>query len=153
MGIFKRFFLFWRKKEEEEKTEEIEEIVEPEKHWEFSTYVLNISHILTWFRREKGISKKDLELVLIDNEEQAAWQVEEAIETLLPDLNLLYIVTDREEVFEELSERAFQERGLLVMFLCREEKEAFPGNMILDFCDWEKHLDIISAVSYNTLTI
>lgn len=43
-----------------------------------------------------------------------------------------------------------EEHGLLMVVLQKGEGQ-IPGNLLLDINEWEKHLDIISAVSYNTL--
>ena len=59
------------------------------------------SEILTRMRRERGIPLKELELVLIDNENEPVWQVQAILETLVPGLNMLYLVTEREQQFEE----------------------------------------------------
>ena len=106
----------------------------------------------TYFRREKGISRKDLELVLIDDGERPAYQVAQIAELLMTDLNVFYLLTDREEAFLELSEEAMEEYGLLLVLLPKETSRP-PGNVVLDVEQWEKQLDIVSAVSYNTLTI
>ena len=143
MGFWKRLLFFWRKKEQPEM-----ELVREERN--FFSYIPYVPKILTYYRREKGIPKKALELVLIDNEEQPAWKVQQAAELLLPDLNFLYLVTRREEAFEELTELALEEYGLLIALLPRGVKEELPGNLTLDLNDWERHLDIVSALSYNT---
>ena len=70
----------------------------------------------------------------------------------MKDLNIFYLVTDREDAFEELAEEAMEEYGLILVLLPKKES-AGSGNLVLDVREWEKHLDIISAVSYNTLTI
>ena len=72
--------------------------------------------------------------------------------SLMKDLNVFYLVTERPEAFQELSEEAMEEYGLLLVLLSGESGQA-PGNLTLDIREWEKQLDIISAVSYNTLTI
>ena len=99
--------------------------------------------MLTRMRREQGIPLKDLKLVLIDNEEEPAWQVQAVLEKLVPGLNVLYLVTDRKKEFEELAEELFDSQGLIMVMTAREAKTP-SGNLILDFHDWEMHLDIIS---------
>ena len=106
-----------------QKEEPIEEIQEEAPKKSFFLYITMVPKILTYFRRERGIAKKYLELVLIDNEEQPAYQV---------------------------IEEALEEYGLLVVVLS-EVKEPMPGNLILDTRDWENHLDIITPISYNTM--
>lgn len=65
-------------------------------------------------RRERGIPLKKLELVLIDNENEPVWQVQAILEKLVPGLNVLYLVTEREEQFEEQAEELFDSQGLIV---------------------------------------
>lgn len=117
----------------------------------FFLYIVKVPEILTYLRREQGISRKNLELVLVDNEEEPAWKIEQVIELVLPDLNLLYLVTGRGKTFEELTERALEEHGLLIVLLEEMPGQEALGNLLLDLNDWEKHLDIISAVRYNTM--
>ena len=101
------------------------------------------SEILTRMRRERGIPLKELELVLIDNENEPVWQVQAILETLVPGLNMLYLVTEREEQFEEQAEELFDSQGLIVA-MTKPGTENPSGNLILDLHDWEMHLDIIS---------
>ena len=94
-------------------------------------------------RRERGIPLKELELVLIDNENEPVWQVQAILETLVPGLNMLYLVTEREEQFEEQAEELFDSQGLIVA-MTKPGTENPSWNLILDLHDWEMHLDIIS---------
>jgi len=143
---FWRKLLFFRKKKEPAK-----EVQEQKEQKSFFLYIVRVPEIVTYFRREKGIPRRKLELTLIDNEEQPAWKIQQILELLISDLNLLYLVTEREEAFEEVTQDALAEHGLLVVFLPRTAEENLPGNLVLDLNDWEKHLDIIPAVGYNTL--
>lgn len=145
MGFFRRLFSRWKRKEPDPDTGSAEQ------KKSFFLYIVRVPEILTYMRRTQGISRKKLELVLVDHEEYPAYQIEQIMELLIGDLNLLYVVTERPEAFEELAEEAFEQRGLLVTFLSREQTEHLPGNLVLDLHDWEKQLDIISAVSYNTV--
>ena len=145
MGILRKLLFFWKKEAE------AEEIPKKEAQRSFFLYIAKVPEVLTYFRRERGISKRNLELVIIDHEEQPSWKIQQIIELLLWDLNLLYLVTDRPEAFEELTEEALGDRGLLIVLLPELPAEDPPGNLVLDLNDWEKHLDIISAVRYNTL--
>lgn len=111
----------------------------------FFLYVANSPGILTWMRREKGISRKNLELTLIDNEEEPAWQVAELIELLTTDLNLLYILTDRAAAFEELAEKAFRERGLLIILMSLPGEGRLPGNLTMDLREWEEQLQKVTG--------
>ncbi len=99
--------------------------------------------VLTYLRREAGIPLRNLELVVVDNPSEPAWQVERILELLVPKLNLLYVLTDRPEYFRELSEEVFEEQGLLMTVTDSQEIRR-AGNLIMDLCDWEMHLDIIS---------
>lgn len=140
MGLLRKWLLFFVKKRESPETEE----EAPEKS--FFLYVTNAPRILTWLRREKGISQKNLELTVIDNGEEPAWQVEELIELLTTDLNLLYVVTDRAAVFEELSDEAFEEQGLLIVLMSPPEDGRLPGNLVLDLRDWERQMDLLGKL-------
>ncbi|MBS6396925.1 MAG: hypothetical protein KH452_07215 [Clostridiales bacterium] len=145
MRFFQKLRSLWRK---DKRTEEI--VVREEKK-SFLIYIGKASEVLTWFRRERGISKRDLELVLIDNEEQQAYQILRITELLMADLNVLYVVTQRPEEFTELEEEAMREHGLLIMTVEAVPVLDTPGELVLDLHEWEKHLDIISGVSYNTM--
>ena len=109
----------------------------------FFLYMRMAPEILTRMRRERGIPLKKLELVLIDNENEPVWQVQAILEKLVPGLNVLYLVTEREEQFEEQAEELFDSRGLIVA-MKNPGAEKPSGNLILDLHDWEMHLDIIS---------
>lgn len=109
----------------------------------FSLYMSQTPEVLTYLRREAGIPLRNLELVVVDNPSEPAWQVERILELLVPKLNLLYVLTDRPEYFRELSEEVFEEQGLLMTVTDSQEIRR-AGNLIMDLCDWEMHLDIIS---------
>ena len=146
MRFFQKIFTWFRKKEV------LQEPQAAEERRSFSMYMGMAPRIVTYFRREKGISRKDMELDLVDDEDRPAYQIAQIAEYLMKDLNIFYLVTDREDAFEDLAEEAMEEYGLLLVLLPKG-KEAGSGNLVLDVREWEKHLDIISAVSYNTLTI
>lgn len=145
MGFFRRLLSFWKKKEN------AEELPKKEERRSFFLYIVRTPEILTYFRREKGISRRNLELVLVDDPEHPAWQIMQIAELLMTDLNLLYIVTGRPEAFEELADQAMEEHGLLIVILPGTGEDSMPGNLVLDIRNWEQHLDIISSVSYNTV--
>lgn len=109
----------------------------------FFLYMTQTPEVLTYLRREAGIPLRNLELVVVDNPSEPAWQVERILELLVPKLNLLYVLTDRPEYFRELSEEVFEEQGLLMTVTDSQEIRR-AGNLIMDLCDWEMHLDIIS---------
>lgn len=56
---------------------------------------------------------------------------------------MLYLVTEREEQFEEQAEELFDSQGLIVA-MTKPGTENPSWNLILDLHDWEMHLDIIS---------
>ena len=147
MRFFQKIFSWFRKKERRSEPETAEE------RRTFSMYMRETPRIVTYFRREKGISRKDMELVLIDDEDRPAYQIAQIAEYLMKDLNIFYLVTDREDAFEELAEEAMEERGLLIVVFEEAPGERMPGNLALDIREWEKHLDIINTVSYNTMII
>ena len=72
-----------------------------------------------------------------------AFLVQAILETLVPGLNMLYLVTEREQQFEEQAEELFDSQGLIVA-MTKPGTENPSGNLILDLHDWEMHLDIIS---------
>lgn len=146
MGFFRRLIARFRKKEE------IQTSKEEEKRRSFFLYIVKTPEIVTYFRREKGIARRKLELTLIDDEDRPAYQIAQIAELLMKDLNFFYLVTEREEAFEELVEEAMEEYGLLMVILPKGE-ESVPGNLMLDVREWEKHLDIVTTVGYNTLTM
>lgn len=146
MGWIRRLLWFWRKEEVAE--EEVQSSVEERS---FRLYIEKIPDIIAYFRREKGIARKDLELVLVDNEEQPAYQMLEVAGLLAADVRIFYIKTGRPDAFETFAQEAMEEQGLLVILLPEGLKERLPGNFILDARDWENQLDILSAVGYNSV--
>ncbi len=144
MGLFQKLLARFRRKEE------IPCSTAQEERKSFLLYITKTPEIVTYLRRESGISRKELELALVDDENRPAYQVIRIAELLMKDLNFFYLLTEREDAFEELVEEAMEEHGLLMVVLQKGEGQ-IPGNLLLDINEWEKHLDIISAVSYNTL--
>lgn len=147
MGFLQRLLSRWKKKEA------AEEIPQQEERKSFFLYIVMIPQIVTYFRRERQIARRNLELVLIDNKERPAYQIQQIAELLMSDLKLLYIVTERTEAFEELTEKAMEEYGLLLVIMEKTEGDVMPGNLVLNLNDWEKHLDIMNTVGYNTLIV
>ena len=132
----------WKWLKHQRKEDSVPEKKEKEQK-SFFLYMSRVPEVLTYLRRMSGIPLRNLELVVVDNPSEAAWQVERILELLVPELNLLYVLTDRPEYFRELSEEVFEEQGLLMTLSSRQEIRA-AGNLVLDLCDWEMHLDIIS---------
>ena len=136
MFFLKKLFSFLKK---DKKTEAAPAQETPKS---FFLYIVRVPEILTYFRREKSIPKRKLELVLVDNEEQSAWKIAQIVQLLLPDLNMLYLVTGRSEAYQDLLDEAYAEHGLLIVLLDALPEKNRPGNLVLDLNDWEKHLDI-----------
>ena len=132
----------WKWLKHQRKEDSVPEKKEKEQK-SFFLYMRMAPEILTRMRREREIPLKKLELVLIDNENEPVWQVQAILETLVPGLNMLYLVTEREEQFEEQAEELFDSQGLIVA-MTKPGTENPSGNLILDLHDWEMHLDIIS---------
>lgn len=145
MGFFRRLFSRRREKRHKEEPEILEE------RKSFFLYIVRIPQILTYYRRSAGIPMKKLELTLVDNEDRPAYQIAQIMELLIPDLNTLYVVTGRRDAYDDLVQEALEQYGLLIVLLEPIFDKKMPGNLVLDLRDWEKHLDIISAVSYNTV--
>lgn len=145
MGFFHRLLSRWRKKEH------TEDIPVQEEKKSFFLYIVRIPQILTYYRRAAGIPMKKLELTLVDNEDRPAYQIAQIMELLIPDLNALYMVTGRRDAYDDLVQEALEQYGLLIVLLEPIFDKKMPGNLVLDLRDWEKHLDIISTLSYNTV--
>lgn len=142
MGLFGWLLSKWRKPKQDASERKQEEK-------SFYQYIMCITKVLTYFRRDAGISRKNLELVVVDEPEQPAWQIHQILEQLIPELNLLYLITDRPEAYEELVEEALEDRGLILTLMSDRDMEKMPGNLVLDLRDWQMHLDIINQPRYN----
>ncbi|MCD8097275.1 MAG: hypothetical protein LUE31_04395 [Lachnospiraceae bacterium] len=88
MNLFQRLFFLWRKQ-----TPESETPCDPPRS--FFEYRERAPEVLRYLRRARGIARRDLELIVIDNEEEPAWQVGHVIERLLSEVKLLTIVSER----------------------------------------------------------
>ncbi|MCD8248767.1 MAG: hypothetical protein LUC60_02745 [Lachnospiraceae bacterium] len=139
MNFFRRLFFLWKKEEPESgKADDLRRT--------FFEYREKAPEVLCYLRRERKIARRDLELIVIDNEEEPAWQVCHVLQRLLPEMKLLTIVTGRQEYFSRLARDAFEEYGLLVaMTAGYGEKPA--GNLVLDLRDWEKQLTMLGDMS------
>lgn len=91
-----------------------------------------------YLRRAAGIPKKQISLVLIDSNDA---RTDYFLHEFLEQLNFLTIVTERKEYFESLTERAFQELGLLIDLAYPWEKRAVRGNLFWDFSDVFKNIN------------
>ena len=93
-----------------------------------------------------GLSEKQLELVVIDEETEnfslfERADVKDVLNQLGGELNLLTIYTDRFAYFSEYARRMYEENGLLVMLFSKKELSREKGSktgekLILDF-EWE----------------
>lgn len=146
MGFLQKIREFFQKRKKEAAQTLPEEKV-------FSDYIARLPKILTYLRRMQGIARRDLELTVIDAEEQPAWKVAEALERLVPEVRLLYVLTRRPEEFEELQEEIMEAAGLWVELRLPDDQTGAPGNLKLDMRDWENQLDIVKTISYNPETI
>lgn len=146
MGFLQKIREFFQKRKKEAAQTLPEEKV-------FSDYIARLPKILTYLRRMQGIARRDLELTVIDAEEQPAWKVAEALERLVPEVRLLYVLTRRPEEFEELQEEIMEATGLWVELRLPDAQTGAPGNLKLDMRDWENQLDIVKTISYNPETI
>ncbi|MCD8363610.1 MAG: hypothetical protein LUC98_11765 [Lachnospiraceae bacterium] len=144
MKLFRKLCSLWRKEAPEAQ-------IQTERVRLFREYREAAPEILRYLRREKGIARRDLELIVIDYEEEPAWQIRQLIERLLPEVRMLTIVSGRQTYFHELAQEAFGEYGLLVVVT--DSCDAKPaGNLILDLGDWEKQLDILPGEGYNNIS-
>ena len=91
VGLFYRFFTWFRRREE------VQAPVEKEERRSFFIYIMKTPEIVTYLRREKGIAMRKLELTLIDDENRPAYQVAQIAELLMKDLNFFCLLTERAE--------------------------------------------------------
>lgn len=144
MKIFQKILLFRRRFEEKDR--------KPEGR-DFFLYIERFPEILTYFRRGKGISRRELEPALVDDEEQPYWKIQQILEKLIPEAKLFYLLTGRPEAFEEFAEELLEEYGILMVLCPNAENGWRPGNLLLNLNDWENQLDIICGVSYHSTMI
>ena len=83
-----------------------------------------------FLRRYGKIPKKQIEMVLIDDED---FRTDYFLKNYLEEFNYVTIVTERKEYFESLQERAFQELGLLIDVIYPWEEKQLSGNLVWDF--------------------
>lgn len=129
-----------QKKEIEYKTEEKVKILM------FSDYVPRVPEIVLYMRRQREISRRQLELTVVDKEDEPAWRVEGILRNLMKDPQVMYLVTDRAESFAEMEEEAMEMYGLPFLVLDKTELEKMPGNLVLDLNLWENQLDRFSKI-------
>ena len=129
--------------ERSDRTQEQEPLV---RQWQFSDYVPRVSEIVLYMRRQREISRRQLELTVVDKEDEPAWRVEGILRNLMKDPQVMYVVTDRAESFAEMEEEAMEMYGLPFVVLDKTELEKMPGNLVLDLNLWENQLDRFSKI-------
>ena len=129
--------------ERSDRTQEQEPLV---RQWQFSDYVPRVSEIVLYMRRQREISRRQLELTVVDKEDEPAWRVEGILRNLMKDPQVMYVVTDRAESFAEMEEEAMEMYGLPFLVLDKTELEKMPGNLVLDLNLWENQLDRFSKI-------
>ena len=129
-----------QKKEIEYKTEEKVKILM------FSDYVPRVPEIVLYMRRQREISRRQLELTVVDKEDEPAWRIKGILRNLMKDPQVMYLVTDRAESFAEMEEEAMEMYGLPFVVLDKTELEKMPGNLVLDLNLWENQLDRFSKI-------
>ena len=116
------------------------------RQWQFSDYVPRVPEIVLYMRRQREISRRQLELTVVDKEDEPAWRVEGIIRNLMKDPQVMYLVTDRTEAFAEMEEEAMELYGLPFLVLEKTELKKMPGNLVLDLNLWENQLDRFSKI-------
>jgi len=131
------------------KDQESEETQKPElpvRQWQFSDYVPRVPEIVLYMRRQREISRRQLELTVVDKEDEPAWRIQGIVRNLMKDPQVLYLVTDRTEAFSEMEEEAMEMYGLPFLVLEKTELKKMPGNLVLDLNLWENQLDRFSKI-------
>lgn len=144
-------------------------------------FVFYMYDIITQVIKQKQISYRNLELIIIDAEEDY-YEDRDDIRIVLNDLsyqlNYLMVLTDRPEMYESFCDRMYEENGLIVQTAQKSARRGKRGNFVIDFersggisaenmiysnaiylpiykKPWEigENLDIIVPVGYNTLIV
>lgn len=105
---------------------------ESEKRIPFYLPYIYLKECFDYLRRYAGIPKKQINMILIDDDDA---RTDYFLTNFLEDLNYLTIVTDRMKYFESLQERAFQELGLLIDLVHSWEEKNLQGNLVWDFSE------------------
>lgn len=103
-------------------------------------YLPQIREIIKQVLKERGISYEQFAPVIIDGSDSGDALM--AAELLARDLNSLVLLTGQPEYFEEFAENIYEEQGLIVQILSKNQKtcadcysDGAYGNVILDFED------------------
>lgn len=91
---------------------------------------LFFDEILKDIRRKHRISKREMKLVMIDEE---SVNLEALLSSFIQELNFLTIITDRTEQFQNYIDYLYEETGLMVSVLATEDAQMMHGNIIVDF--------------------
>lgn len=133
-NFFKRAIARFRREEDESSPYETEE----EKRQ--NPYLPQIREIIKQVLKERGISYEQFAPVIIDGSDSKDALM--AAELLARDLNSLVLLTGQPEYFEEFAENIYEEEGLIVRILLKNQKtcadcysDGVYGNVILDFED------------------
>lgn len=105
---------------------------ESERRVPFYLPYIYMKECFDYLRRYAKIPKKQISMVLIDDDDA---RTDYFLTNFLGELNYLTIVTDRIKYFEGLQERAFQELGLLIDLVHSWEDKNLQGNLVWDFSE------------------
>lgn len=146
LDFIKEFVSKLLNRSKDEESDGIQESELPVKQWQFSDYVPRVPEIVLYMRRQREISRRQLELTVVDKEDEPAWRVEGIIRNLMKNPQVMYLVTDRTEAFAEMEEEAMEMYGLPFLVLEKTELKKMPGNLVLDLNLWENQLDRFSKI-------
>lgn len=146
-------------------------------------FIIYMHKIIEQLIRQKNISYKKLELVMIDAENgrgQDENDIDEILYKIGQRLNYLLLVTDTPDRYKAFVDEMYEENGLIVQQVYKSAHKPARGNLVLDFerdggilgedriynCSgtiylpiykrqWEisENLDILVPVGYNTLVV
>lgn len=117
---------------------------ESEKRVPFYLPYIYMKEIFDYLRRCAQIPKKQISMVLIDDEDG---RIDYFLYHFLEELNYLTIVTPRGDYFAGLQERAFQELGLIIDVVLPWEEKNLRGNLVWDFSEQLQKEDCYPAGS------
>lgn len=129
-----RILTYFKKRKSKENINRTQQEAEKEEN----PYLPQLKEILDAILKKKKLSYEKMVLVVIDG-----YEIENvllAIRCIGSELNRLIVLTDRAAYFENISEKLYEEQGLIVEFFPKTiEKiavlgeEETKGNLILDF--------------------
>lgn len=134
LNFFKRAIARFRRGEDKSSSYEAEEGKRQ------NPYLPQIREIMKQVLKGRGISYEQFAPVIIDGSDSGDALM--AAELLAKDLNSLVLLTGQPEYFEEFAENIYEEQGLIVQILLKNQKtcadcysDSAYGNVILDFED------------------